>query len=80
MKNNTAISLAPTPNRSWKKYASSAVVRNPPATLSIANRPEIFARVRRLSGERSVGRVVRADSIAGLSFAYATRGTAHSSA
>jgi hypothetical protein len=34
-----------------KKYVSSAVVRNPPAKLSRANREPIFHRIVRVAGE-----------------------------
>jgi hypothetical protein len=54
-KNNEATIASDTPNRSKKKNASIAVVRNPPARLSIANSDEIRTTIARLRGV-SVGR------------------------
>ncbi len=49
-KKSVAIAPALAPNRSKKKYDSRAVPRNPPASESIRNRPEIRRTMRRLSG------------------------------
>src|SRR5262249_59272033 len=61
-KNSAATSPSDAPNRSKKKYDSIAVVRNPPARLSIANSDEIRRTIARLCGDSLARRPGRAAS------------------
>ena len=54
--NSAPITAMLTPKRSKKKYERSAVVRRPPARLSIPNSAQILHSIRRVSGEICAGR------------------------